>query len=349
MRLLVLGGTRFVGRHLVAAALARGHAVTLVHRGRTNPGLFPGVERLLGDREGDLSFLAGRRWDAVLDTCGYLPRPVRAAAERLAGAVDRYLFVSTLSVYAHPRLPGADEDAPLASLPPLPPDTSEEVTAATYGGLKVLCEQAVAAALPGRALIVRPGLVAGPYDWSGRFSYWPWRFARGGEVLAPGGPDRAVQFIDARDLGEWLVRCAEAGTTGVYNAAGPGEPLTLGETLAVCRDAAGDPSASVTWVEEEFLLERGVEPWTGLPLWIPGPEGAAFQSVDNRRARAAGLTFRPVAETARDTLDWLTGIGGALPVSDDPLRPGPISPEREAELLRAWQVRGESPRAEPPC
>jgi 2'-hydroxyisoflavone reductase len=340
MRLLILGGTRFVGRHLVAAALARGHAVTLVHRGLTNPDLFPGVERLLGDREGDLSFLAGRSWDAVLDTCGYLPRPVRAAAERLTGAVDRYLFVSTLSVYAHPRIPGTDEDAPLASLSAEAP---EQVTAETYGGLKVLCERAVTAALPGRALIVRPGLVVGPYDWSGRFSYWPWRFARGGEVLAPGGPDLPVQFIDARDLGEWLVRCAEAGTTGVYNAVGPGEPLTLGEALAACRnvaeDAAGDPSTSLTWADEEFLLERGVEPWTGLPLWIPGPEGAAFQSVDNRRARAAGLAFRPVAETARDTWHWLAGLGGALPVSDDPLRPGPISPEREAELLRAWRQR----------
>jgi 2'-hydroxyisoflavone reductase len=336
VRLLVLGGTRFVGRHLVAAALERGHEVTLAHRGRTNPDLFPGIERLLGDREGDLSFLSGRRWDAVLDTCGYLPGPVRAAAEALAGSVERYVFVSTFSVYAQPRSPGADEDAPLASLPP---GTPEAVTSETYGGLKVLCERAVNAALPGRALIVRPGLVVGPHDFTGRFSYWVWRFARGGEVLAPGGPDLPVQFIDARDLGEWLVRCAEAGTTGVYNAMGPGRPLTLGEVLAACREAGGGAATSVTWVEEDFLLEHGVEPWTGLPLWIPGSRGISFQSVDNRRACAAGLTFRPLAGTVRDTLTWLAELGGTLPVSDDPLRPGPISSAREAELLRLWHGR----------
>jgi 2'-hydroxyisoflavone reductase len=348
MRLLLLGGTRFVGRHLAAAALARGHTVTLAHRGRTGPGLFPAAEHLLGDREGDLSFLDGRRWDAVIDTSGYLPRAVRAAAGKLAGAVDRYLFVSTVSVYAHPRLPGAAEDAPLAVLPP---DAPDEVTPETYGALKVLCERAVEEALPGRALIVRPGLVVGLWDWSGRFSYWPWRFARGGEVLAPGGPDRPVQFIDARDLGEWLVRCAEAGTAGIYNAAGPANQTTLGETLDACRTAAtaaGHPSASLTWVDEEFLFDNGVEPWTGLPLWIPGSEGAAFLSVDSGKARAAGLTFRPVAETARDTLAWLAEQGGALPLSSDPPPPGPIRPEREAELLRAWHARGLLQASEPP-
>jgi len=338
MRLLVLGGTRFVGRHLAAAALARGHAVTLVHRGLTSPGLFPQAEHLLGDREGDLSVLAGRRWDAVLDVCGYTPGPVRAAAERLAGAVERYVFISTLSVYAEPRLPGAGEDAPLAD-----PAEGDDGTV-SYGGLKAQCERAVTAVFPDRALIVRPGLIAGPFDWSGRFSYWPWRFARGGEVLAPGSPELPVQFIDARDLGEWLVRCVEAGTTGIYNAVGPksslNQPLTLGEVLAACRAAVAAPETTcLTWVDEEFLQENGVTPWTGLPLWIPGPEGTAFHSVDNRRARAAGLTFRPVAETARDTWAWLRELGGALPTSDDPARPGPLSPEREAELLRAWSER----------
>jgi 2'-hydroxyisoflavone reductase len=329
LRLLILGGTRFVGRHLAAAALERGHAVTLVHRGQTNPGLFPQAEHLLGDRNGDLSFLAGRRWDAVLDVCGYQPEPVRAAAERLAGAVERSVFISTLSVYADPRQPGADEDAPLA-----------DPAQGGYGGLKVQCERAVAAVFPDRSLIVRPGLVAGPFDWSGRFSYWPWRFARGGEVLAPGGPDLPVQFIDARDLGEWLVRCVEAGTTGVYNAVGPERRLTLGEVLAACRAAVEAPAAThVTWVDEGFLQNNGVEPWTGLPLWIPGAEGAAFQSVDSRRARAAGLTFRPVSATVRDTWAWLRELGGTLPAPDDPARRGPLSPDREAEVLRAWPER----------
>jgi len=335
LRLLILGGTRFVGRHLAAAALERGHAVTLVHRGRTNPGLFPQAEHLLGDREGDLSFLAGRRWDAVLDVCGYTPEPVQAAAERLAGAVDRYVFISTVSVYADPRVPGADEDAPLAD-----PADGGNVGDIGYGGLKVRCERAVETVFADRALIVRPGLIAGPYDWSGRFSYWPWRFARGGEVLAPGGPDLPVQFIDGRDLGEWLVRCAEAGTTGIYNAVSP--TLALGEVLAACRAAVDAPADTrIAWVAEDFLLEHGVEPWTGLPLWIPGPEGAAFLSVDSHRARAAGLTFRPVSATARDTWSWLRELGGALPVPapDDPARPGPLRPEREAEVLRAWSER----------
>ena len=330
MRILVLGGTRFVGRHLVAAALERGHEVTLVHRGRTNPDLFPGVERLLGDREGDLSFLSGRQWDAVLDTCGYSPGPVRAAAELLAGAVERYVFVSTVSVYAQPVAPCADESSPLKG-------TADELT--TYGGLKVLCERAVTAAFPGRSLIVRPCLIVGPHDFTGRFSYWVWRLARGSEVLAPGGPDLPVQLIDARDLGEWLVRCVETGTAGVFNATGPAQPLTLGEVLDACRDATqpAAPATSLTWVDESFLLERGVVPWTGLPLWIPGGKGFSLQSMDSRRARDAGLTYRPLAETVRDTHAWLAELGGALPVADD--QSGPIGPEREAELLRAWQAR----------
>ncbi len=332
LHLLILGGTRFVGRHLAAAALAHGHAVTLLHRGRTSPGLFPQAEHLLADREGDLSVLAGRRWDAVLDVCGYTPGPVRAAAERLAGAVERYVFISTLSVYADPRLPGADEDAPLAE----PADDGD----LGYGALKAQCERAVVEVFRERALIVRPGLVAGPYDWSGRFSYWPSRFARGGEVLAPGSPDLPVQLVDARDLGAWLVRSVDAGTTGVYNAVGFDRPLTLGEVLAACRAAVEAPEETrLTWVDGDFLLAHGVTPWTGLPLWIPGPEGTAFHSVDNRRARAAGLTFRPVVETARDTWTWLRELGGALPVSADPDRPGPISPEEEAAVLRAWAER----------
>jgi 2'-hydroxyisoflavone reductase len=335
MRLLVLGGTRFVGRHLVAAALERGHEVTLVHRGLTNPDLFPDAERLLGDRGGDLSFLAGRRWDAAIDVNGYVPRIVRAAAERLAGTVDLYAFISTLSVYAD-LAPGADEEWPLRSPPPGSGADAAEVTDDSYGWMKAACEAAVAAALPDRALIVRPGLMVGPHDFSARFSYWVWRLARGGEVLAPAEPGRPVQLLDARDLGEWIVRRVEAGATGVCNATGPDRPLTLGEVLTTCADIArkdAGKDATLTWVDEGFLLEHGAEPWTGLPLWLPAGSTGFFR-VDNRRARAAGLTFRPLADTIRDTLAWLAEGGGVLPVPAD--RPGPLSAGHEAELLRAW-------------
>jgi 2'-hydroxyisoflavone reductase len=334
MRLLILGGTRFVGRHLAAGALARGHAVTLVHRGQTNPGLFPEAEHLLGDRGGDLSFLSGRRWDAVVDVNGYVPRLVRAGAARLAGAVERYVCISTISAYAGLSAPGATEEAPLAQPPGdvEPGEQTEEVTGSTYGWLKAGCEREVAAAFPGRSLIVRPGLLVGPEDHTGRFAYWPWRFARGGEVLAPAARDSAVQLLDARDLGEWMVRQVESGATGVYNATGPERPLTLGGILSAVREIAG-PATAITWVDPEFLLARGVSPWSELPLWLPGE--SAFNRVDNSRARAAGLTFRPLAETVRDTLRWLQSLGGSLPVSAD--RSPQLTPEREAELLREWR------------
>jgi 2'-hydroxyisoflavone reductase len=331
LRLLILGGTRFVGRHLAAAALARGHAVTLVHRGQTNPGLFPEAEHLLGDRGGDLSFLSGRRWDAAVDVNGYVPRLVRASAARLAGAVERYVFISTVSAYAGLSAAGATEEAPLAQPPSKQAEQTEEVTGETYGWLKALCEREAAAAFPGRTLIVRPGLLVGPEDHTGRFAYWPWRFARGGEILAPDAPGSAVQLLDARDLGEWIVRQVESGATGVYNATGPESPLTLGGILSTVREIA-NPTAAITWVDPDFLLARGVAPWSELPLWLPGESG--FNRVDNRRARAAGLTFRPLAETVRDTLRWLQGLGGILLVSAD--RSPQLTPERESELLREW-------------
>lgn len=343
MRLLLLGGTRFVGRHLAAAALARGHALTLVHRGRTNPGLFPEAEHLLGDRGGDLAFLSGRRWDAVLDVNGYLPRQVRASTARLAAAAERYVFISTISAYADLSVPGATEEAPLEQ-PPADADAegTEQITSETYGWLKALCERAVTAAFPDRSLIIRPGLLVGPEDHTGRFAYWPWRFARGGEVLAPAAQDAAVQLLDARDLGEWIVRLVEGGVTDVYHAMGPAtgpatepdSPLTFGGILATAR-AIADPQrlSSITWVDPDFLLAQGVAPWSELPLWLPGEAG--FNRVDNSRARAAGLTFRPLAETVRDTLRWLESLGGILPVSAD--RGSQLSPEREAELLRAWR------------
>ncbi len=334
MKILILGGTVFLGRHLVDAALARGHDVTLFNRGQHNPDWFPLVEKLRGDRASDLSALAGRRWDRVIDTSGYVPRIVRRSAEALADAVDHYTFISTLSVYADVSRRGVDETAPVGTLA----DPSvEEITGETYGPLKALCEQVAEAALPERALIVRPGLIVGPYDPTDRFTYWPARVAQGGEVLAPNRPEHPTQFIDARDLAEWTMRLAEAGQTGVFNATGADEPLTLGAVLDTARDVSGS-EATLTWVSEDFLLEQGVQPWSELPLWIPesDPSMAGFNHVSIARALATGLTFRPLADTVRDTLAW-----DAMRLSDTPRRAG-LTREREAAVLAAWDSRERS-------
>jgi 2'-hydroxyisoflavone reductase len=320
--ILVLGGTVFLGRHLVDAALARGHRVTLFHRGRSNPGLFPEAETILGDRTEDLGALSGRRWDAVVDTSGYLPRVVRASAEALADAVDHYTFVSSISVYVDPWRGSPDEDSPVATIED---ETVEEVTGETYGPLKALSEQAVEAALPGRTLVVRPGLIVGPHDPSDRFTYWPRRVAKGGEVLSPGRPERLIQVIDARDLAGWMLDLVERSATGTFNATGPEEPVPMQRLLETCRSVAGS-DARFTWVAEDFLLEQGVAPWSELPLWIPD----ADDITPIGRALAAGLRFRPLADTVRDTLAW-----DATRPADTTYRSG-LGPAREAELLRAW-------------
>jgi 2'-hydroxyisoflavone reductase len=316
MKLLVIGGTSFLGRHLVQSALAQGHELTLFHRGRTNPGVHAGVESILGDRHSDLSKLGGRRWDAVVDTCGYVPLAVSASAQALARAVERYCFISTISVYPDITAPGLDETATVSE-----PIAAQEVTAETYGPLKVGCERAVEAALPGRALIVRPGLIVGPYDPSDRFTYWPARIARGGTVLAPGRPDRRVQFVDGRDLGAWVVRTIESNETGTFNATGPDRPLTMRELLEACR-TVGASAAEFRWVADDVLVSRKSAPYSEIPLWIPGADDA----VDCRKARSKGLTFRPLADTVRDTLAWdRTRPAGS--------RRSGLTPERERELL----------------
>lgn len=328
MRLLILGGTVFLGRHLVDAALARGHAVTTFTRGQHSAVLPPAVERLQGDRDGDLAALHGRRWDAAIDTSGFVPRVVRASAELLADTVGHYTFISSVSAYRDFSAPGMDERAPVATL--ADPHV-EEVTGDTYGALKALCEQTAEAALAGRVLVVRPGLIVGPYDPTDRFTYWPHRVARGGEVLAPGRPDRPVQFIDARDLAGWIIRMAEAGRVGTYNATGPDAPLAMGRLLEECRAAAGG-DATFTWVGDEFLLAQEVGAWMELPLWIPesAADHAGFLAVNCGRAIAAGLTFRPLRETVRDTLAW-----DATRPADHDWQAG-LRPERETELLVAW-------------
>jgi 2'-hydroxyisoflavone reductase len=329
MKLLILGGTRFLGRHLVDAALAHGHEVTTFTRGEHDDVLPDGVERLRGNRDGGLSALEGRRWDAVIDTSGYVPRVVRAGAELLAGAVDRYTFISSISVYRdHATTVGIDESAPVGTLP----DPSvEEVTGEAYGPLKALCEDEVRRVFGASAFVVRPGLIVGPYDPTNRFTYWPHRIAQGGEVLAPGRPGVPAQFIDARDLAGWTVRLVESGTGGAYNATGPDRTLTMGEVLETAREVSGG-DARFTWVDDAFLQREDVGPWMELPLWLPEAEAPGFATVNCARAFAAGLTFRPLAETVRDTLTWRA----TQPA--DATWPAGLKREREAELLERWHA-----------
>jgi 2'-hydroxyisoflavone reductase len=337
VRLLILGGTLFLGRHIVESALARGHDVATFTRGETNPDLFAGiVERLRGDRDGDLSALAGRRWDAVVDTSGYVPRVVGASASLLAHGADHYTFVSSGSVYADVSREGVDEQAVVEELP----EDADEDVERHYGALKAACERAAHHAFPGRALIVRAGLIVGPHDPTSRFTYWVTRLARGGDVLAPEPQHQPVQLIDARDLADWLVRTAEERTAGVFNATGPAGWLTMADLLEGVRAATGG-RARLVWVDEPFLLDHGVEPWTQLPLWLaPGedPLHRGFLAVDVSRALAAGLEFRALEATVRDTLAWARGEPAAMQSSGISLPPGGLSSAREAELLAAWRA-----------
>lgn len=333
MRLLVLGGTLFLGRHIVEQAGRRGHELTLFNRGRTATAPIAGVEQIVGDRERDLSRLAGRTWDAVIDTSGYLPRLVRDSAGALAGSVQRYVFVSSISVYGSFPDPGVDEEAPIA---PDPPEGAEDVMS-HYAELKAACERVLDEALPGRTLIVRPGLIVGPYDPTERFTYWVRRLAEGGRVLAPRAPDQPVQLIDVRDLASWIVRMVEARATGVYNATGPASSLTFGPMLERIRAASGG-GAELVWIEEDLLAEAGVEPWDELPLWLDLPRNPDFQgflAADISRALRAGLEFRALEDTVTDTLAWVRERPAEPRRPDGAPLPPPagMAPEREAELL----------------
>ena len=335
MKILILGGTVFVGRHLVEAAHARGHGVTLFNRGRQNADLFPNAEKLRGDRDGgDLDALAGRSWDTVIDTCGYVPRIVRQSAELLSGSVSQYVFISSLSAYADVNAPGVDETSPLGTMAD---EATEEITGDTYGPLKVLCEQAVQTALPDGALIIRPGFIVGPHDPTDRFTYWPHRIALGGDVLAPGRPDQRVQVIDARDLAEWTIRLIEQGADGVYNATGPDHSLTLGEILQTCKTISGS-DARFIWAEDDFLKENQADTFSLLPFYIPASSDQAnIMAASIAKAVAAGLTFRPLADTVNDTLTW----DNARP-SDEPRKVG-LSLDREKDLLKKYRKNFMSP------
>ena len=326
MRILIIGGTRFLGRHLVEAALERSHEVTLFNRGKSNPGLFPQLETILGDREQDINKLEGRIWDAVIDVAGYLPRIVRLSAEVLEPNVSRYVFISTISVYENFKKIGIDESDPVGKLED---ETVEEVTGETYGPLKALCEKAVQDLYGEQALIIRPGLIVGPHDPTDRFTYWPVRMARGGEVLAPQKPEAAIQVIDVRDLSDFIIKLIEENASGIYNATGPDHELTLGRLLEVSQQVSGS-DASVRWASVDFLNQHKVEPWSDMPTWVPDDdEGVGFSRVDVSKAIAAGLRFRPLEETVRDTLEW----ANTRPAEHE-WKAG-LTAEREREVLAA--------------
>ena len=327
MRILIIGGTRFLGRHLVESALALSHDVTLFNRGKSNPNLFPDLETIIADREHDVNMLKGRIWDAAIDVAGYLPRIVRLSAEVLKDTVSRYVFISSISVYADFKKVGIDESDPAGKIED---ETVEEITGETYGPLKALCEKTVEDIYgPERTLIVRPGLIVGPHDPTDRFTYWPVRVARGGDVLAPEKPEAPIQIVDVRDLSDFIIKLIQDNASGVYNATGPDYELTLGRLLEVSQQVSGS-DANFYWASVDFLNQHKVEAWSNMPVWIPDDEeGAGFSRVDVSRAIAAGLRFRPLEETVRDTLEW-----ARTRPADHQWRAG-LTAEREAQVLVA--------------
>ena len=344
-RVLVLGGTGFLGPHIVDACKARGWKLTLFNRGKTRPTLFAedkDVETLLGNRDGDLKSLAdavaaGRRWEAVVDDSGYVPRVVKDSATLLGPAAKLYIFISTLSVYSDTTTMGQDESGPLATMPD---ETNEEVMT-YYGALKALCEKVVQDTCPGHATCLRPGLIVGPGDGSDRYTYWPARMARGGDVLGPGTGDDPVQYVDVRDLAAFVARCIADQTTGTYNCNGPATQLLMKGLLGACDTAAAElvpdrPATSITWVPAAFLAEQQVSAWQDMPVWVPADEeNKGFHTMTSAKGIAKGLTFRPALDTARDTLSWWNA---QPPERRAKLRAG-LSPEREAAVLAAWHAR----------
>ena len=325
--LLILGGTRFLGPEIVDAARKSGWKISLFNRGKSNPGLFPDLEHLQGDRNGDLKSLEGRSWDAVVDTSGYFPRQVKDSATLLAPRVKEYVYISSISVFKDLSKRGVDETGTVATADP----DAKAVTNENYGGLKALCEVAAEAAMPGRVTNVRPGLIVGPNDLTDRFTYWPVRVAKGGEVLAPNRPEDAVQFIDVRDLGTWIVTCLDTKTFGVFNATG--NPLPVGSLLDTCKAASGS-DAKFSWVDAAFLEAQKVAAWSDLPCWIPpAGEEAGGNWVSNAKAVGKGLVFRPLKDTCRDTLAWWKTLP---PERQAKLKSG-LSAEREAAVLAAWR------------
>jgi 2'-hydroxyisoflavone reductase len=333
MKVLVIGGTVFLGRAFVEAALARGHEVTLFNRGQHNPELFPQVEKLRGDRDGELDVLRGRQWDAILDTCGYYPRVVRQSAQLLQDAAAHYTFISSISAYADFSQP-VDENSALAQIDASEAEAADKITGENYGALKVRCEQEVEAAFPNRTLVIRPGIIVGPHDPSDRLTYWVSRVARGGDVLVPGNPEQRIEGIDVRDLMEWNLRLIEAQTTGIYNATGPDYPLTMQQFVETCHAESGS-DARFHWVSGEFLNQRDIDPNSVHCWWLPDdePENRYFWEVGCRRAQSDGLTYRPLEETIRDTRSWAESRS-----ADYEWKIG-LTQEKETALLAEWHAQ----------
>jgi 2'-hydroxyisoflavone reductase len=345
LNILILGGTGFTGPEQVNYALSRGHHVTLFNRNKTRPDMFKGkVDQLIGDLGTDTSSLKGKKFDVVIDNPTTAPAWVRNVAQYMKGNTGHYIFISTISVYPDNGTPNADETAPTTPMPDsLDPYTLDRQNFGRYyGALKSRSEKDVQENYPGAFTIIRPGLIVGPLDRTDRFTYWPVRVEKGGEVLAPGAPNDVTQFIDARDIAEWTVRMAEAGPKqagGIYNATGPRQPLPMSEFLDACKQVTHS-DARFTWVPWSFLAEQKIRPWRDMPTVVP-PEGetAGFSRRNIDRAVAKGLTFRPLAVTIKDTLDWHK----TRPQEDrDKLDAGAvsgISAAREAEVLAAWHAK----------
>ena len=345
LRILILGGTGFTGPFQVKYALNRGHQVTVFNRGKTHPGELPkDAEQLLGDRNGKLDALKGRQWDVCIDIPTTLPVWVRDAARVLQSNVERYVFISTISVYSDTSKPGMDENGPLAKYEG--PDAMKETQATLlaskfelYGPLKVQSEQEAEKWFPKRSLIIRPGLIVGPGDESDRFSYWPVRLERGGEILAPGDGNDPVQLIDARDVAEWTIRMAEQRATGVFNAVGPRKKLTMREMLegiASTVKAQAKAAPKLTWADADFLAAHRVSPWSDMPVWVPARgDSKGFAEVSFKKALGKGLTFRTIPDTAQATLEWFHKQPAARQAK---LRAG-LTADREAAVLAAWHAR----------
>ncbi|MDF2675070.1 MAG: hypothetical protein K0R09_3339 [Clostridiales bacterium] len=335
LKLLIIGGTGFLGHCLVDAALRHGHSVTVFNRGRNNNVVGPDVEKLLGDRKSNLEALKGRQWDVAIDTCGMAPWDVKMSGSMLANSVEHYTFISSISVYSKLDKPLMDENTEVCTLSEeemdeMKSDTTGQALYKYYGAAKYLCEQEAERAMPGRVLNVRPGLLVGAYDKSDRFTYWVRRIAMGGEVMCPGNPDAPVQFIDTRDIAEWIIRACEKRVVGVFNATGPKEALTMGSLLEKIRETSKINSA-LKWVSEEFLLNNNVQYWSDMPLWIPdGINSPGFLSADINKALNEGLEFRPLSQTIQSILDWDETRDKSIKLNAG------ITLDRERELLNLW-------------
>ncbi len=337
LKILILGGTRFIGLHMTELAIARGHALTFFNRGKTHTDRYPGIERIKGDRNGEIDGLKNREWDVVIDNSGYVPRHVRMSAELLQPAVKLYVFTSSISVYPNFSVP-RDETSPVGKLAD---ESVEKVDGDTYGPLKALCEQAVTKAMPGRALVIRPGLIVGPDDNTDRFTYWPARAARGGEFIAPGAPTDPFQVIDVRDLAAFTINAIENGVTGTYNLVSNVNEFKFGELTDACIAAANrlakpaSPPRAV-YLPTEFLEEHKVEPWGEMPVWLPAKgDEAAFAGTSNAAARAKGLTITPIGKTVDDTMAWHL----ARPAEEREKLKSGIAADKEATVLAAWKSK----------